>query len=73
MAAPALPPIDEGLIDVVVPVFNEEAVLDANVTRLCAYLERHFPFRWQVTVVDNASKVSTTSSTVATRAKSASW
>jgi 4-amino-4-deoxy-L-arabinose transferase-like glycosyltransferase len=55
VTAPTLPPIDEGLIDVVVPVFNEEAVLDANVSRLCAYLERHFPFRWQVTVVDNAS------------------
>ena len=51
----ALPPIDEGLIDVVVPVFNEEAVLEVNVTRLCHYLEHHFPFRWQVTVVDNAS------------------
>ena len=50
-----LVPIDDALVEVAVPVFNEEAVLEANVTRLCRHLDRHFPFRWQVVIADNAS------------------
>ena len=38
-----------------VPVYNEEATLEASVTRLHAYLSATFPFRWQITIVDNAS------------------
>jgi glycosyltransferase involved in cell wall biosynthesis len=48
-------PIDDGLIEVVVPVFREERVLEHNIVQLTAYLQHHFPFRWRVVVADNAS------------------
>ena len=43
------------VVDVVVPVFNEEAVLDHSVRRLHTYLSTRFPFSWRITIVDNAS------------------
>ena len=43
------------LVEVVVPVFNEEHVLDASVRRLHAYLTATFPYRFTITVADNAS------------------
>jgi putative flippase GtrA len=46
---------DSPVVDVVVPVFNEEAVLERSITRLHEYLSRSFPFTWRVTIVDNAS------------------
>ena len=57
--ARALPP-GEGtartaLVEVVVPVHNEEHVLAASVRRLHAYLTATFPYRFRVTVADNAS------------------
>jgi putative flippase GtrA len=42
-------------VDIVVPVYNEAHVLDANITRLHHYLRDHFPVPWQVTIADNAS------------------
>lgn len=47
---PALP-----VVDVVVPVHNEVHVLGPSITRLCSYLDARFPFRWRVTIADNAS------------------
>jgi putative flippase GtrA len=43
------------VLDVVVPVFNEERVLAASVLRLHDYLSNRFPFSWRITIVDNAS------------------
>jgi putative flippase GtrA len=43
------------VVDVVVPVHNEERVLEASVRRLHHYLSTAFPFSWRITVVDNAS------------------
>jgi putative flippase GtrA len=43
------------MVDIVVPVYNEEATLEASVTRLHRYLSTTFPFRWRITIVDNAS------------------
>src|SRR5690349_4262455 len=43
------------VVDIVVPVYNEERVLEQSVRRLHAYLSRGFPFTWRITVVDNAS------------------
>lgn len=43
------------LIEIVVPVFNEEAVLESSICRLVSYLDEHFPFDWAVTIADNAS------------------
>ncbi|MGZ6967305.1 MAG: bifunctional glycosyltransferase family 2/GtrA family protein [Acidimicrobiia bacterium] len=43
------------LVDVVVPVYNEERALAASIERLHAYLSAEFPFSWRITIVDNAS------------------
>jgi putative flippase GtrA len=42
-------------VEIVVPVYNEEAVLEASIGRLHDYLSARFPFAWMVTIVDNAS------------------
>jgi glycosyltransferase involved in cell wall biosynthesis len=43
------------VVDVVVPVYNEAAVLDRSIRRLHAYLGEYLPFTWRVTIVDNGS------------------
>ncbi len=42
-------------VDIVVPVHNEDATLEASIRRLHAYLGEHFPLSWQITIADNAS------------------
>jgi putative flippase GtrA len=42
-------------VEIVVPVYNEEAGLEPNVRRLRAYLDEEFPFPALVTIADNAS------------------
>jgi putative flippase GtrA len=42
-------------VEIVVPVYNEQAGLEASIRRLQDYLSDRFPFTWQVTIVDNAS------------------
>ncbi len=42
-------------VEIVIPVFNEHAVLEASVRMLHGYLSASFPFSWQITIVDNAS------------------
>jgi cellulose synthase/poly-beta-1,6-N-acetylglucosamine synthase-like glycosyltransferase len=42
-------------IDIVVPVFNEAAVLEQSVRRLHRFLLAQFPFSWRIVVADNAS------------------
>ena len=46
-------------IEIVVPVFDEEAVLERNVELLLAYMRREFPFRFSIVIADNASTDST--------------
>ncbi|MBI4942559.1 MAG: bifunctional glycosyltransferase family 2/GtrA family protein [Actinobacteria bacterium] len=43
------------VLDVVVPVHNEEVDLGPCVRRLHAYLETHVPYPFRITVADNAS------------------
>ncbi|MEW2396067.1 bifunctional glycosyltransferase family 2/GtrA family protein [Streptomyces sp. NPDC046862] len=43
------------VVDVVVPVFNEETDLEPSVRRLHAHLRGTFPYPFRITVVDNAS------------------
>jgi putative flippase GtrA len=43
------------LIEVAIPVYNEEHVLAASVRRLHAYLTENFPYRFVITIADNAS------------------
>ncbi|WP_210589141.1 glycosyltransferase [Streptomyces sp. GESEQ-35] len=49
----------EPVLDVVVPVFNEEADLERSVRRLHAHLRETFPYPFRITVADNASTDST--------------
>jgi putative flippase GtrA len=55
--AQALPAARTGgqLVEVVVPVHNEEHVLEASIRRLHAYLTASFPFAFRITIADNAS------------------
>ena len=46
----------EVLVEIVIPVYNEEVVLERSVNNLRDYLTEHFPYRWQITIADNASK-----------------
>jgi putative flippase GtrA len=43
------------VVDIVIPVHNEEAELEASVRRLRAYLDAHIPFSASVVIADNAS------------------
>jgi len=43
-------------VEIVIPVYNEEASLDASIRRLHAYLRDRFPLGWIITVADNASR-----------------
>jgi putative flippase GtrA len=50
-AAPLPPPV----LDVVVPVHNEEAGLESSLRRLHEYLTGAFPYSFRITVAENAS------------------
>jgi putative flippase GtrA len=43
------------VVDIVVPVYNEERDLGPSIRRLHSYLTDHFPFTFRVTIADNAS------------------
>ena len=43
------------VVDVILPVYDEAHVLRVSVGRLSRYLTETFPFRWRITIVDNAS------------------
>lgn len=43
------------LVDIAIPVYNEERDLERSVRRLRRYLDHQFPFEARITVVDNAS------------------
>jgi glycosyltransferase involved in cell wall biosynthesis len=51
-ARPSAPAPD---VDVVVPVYNEEAALGPGIRRLHRFLSEGFPFRWRIVIADNAS------------------
>ncbi len=42
-------------VDITIPAYNEESDLGPCVRRLHAYLERFFPYRFVITIADNAS------------------
>ena len=48
--------LEEPLIDIVIPVYNEERDLGPSVRRLHDYLASEFPFPAVVTIADNASR-----------------
>jgi glycosyltransferase involved in cell wall biosynthesis len=42
-------------VDIVVPVYNEAAVLETSIRRLHGYLATSMPFTWRIVIADNAS------------------
>jgi glycosyltransferase involved in cell wall biosynthesis len=50
-------PENEGqrTVDVVIPVYNEEADLERSVDALRRFLGKSLPYRWRIVVADNAS------------------
>lgn len=46
-------------LDVVIPVYNEEATLAPNVVRLYGFLQANCPYRWRIVIADNASNDAT--------------
>jgi glycosyltransferase involved in cell wall biosynthesis len=53
-AAPR-PASPAGDVDIVVPVYNEEAALERSIRRLHRFLSESFPFGWRIVIADNAS------------------
>lgn len=46
---------DNSLVEIAIPVYNEESDLETRVLELCRFLESEFPFTARVVIVDNAS------------------
>ena len=46
-------------VEIVLPVYNEEAILESSVTALVSHLELTATFGWYITIADNASTDST--------------
>ena len=42
-------------VEVVVPVYNEDSVLELSVIQLHGFLHDNLPFSWQIVIADNAS------------------
>lgn len=42
-------------VDVVIPVYNEQRVLEQSIATLHAFLTAHLPYRWRILIADNAS------------------
>ncbi len=59
--APAVPTAEEDLVprppvvDIVIPVHNEQATLERSVLRLYAHLRAVLPYAFRITIADNAS------------------
>ena len=53
---PSFRAIARPLIDIVVPVLNEEKILRRSITTLDEYMAKHLPYRYQITIIDNGSQ-----------------
>jgi glycosyltransferase involved in cell wall biosynthesis len=53
--APARPALPGARIDIVVPVYNEDASLEDSVRRLHEFLSDEMPYAWRIVIADNAS------------------
>ena len=52
---PSFRAIARPLIDIVVPVLNEEKILQESITTLDEYMAKRLPYRYQITIADNGS------------------
>ena len=48
-------PHQQVTVEIVIPVYNEERALPESIAILCDYLETYFPYRWSITIANNAS------------------
>ena len=48
--------ITHPFIDIVVPVLNEEKILQKSIMTLDEYMAKHLPYRYQITIADNGSQ-----------------
>ena len=55
MRATTSPPV----LDIAIPVFNEERILEQSVRALHTHVREHIPFATRITIVDNASEDAT--------------
>jgi glycosyltransferase involved in cell wall biosynthesis len=46
---------EAAVVEIAIPVYNEEEVLEPSIRRLRSYLDRSFPFTASIVIVDNAS------------------
>lgn len=53
--APQFSRLRDPLVEVVLPVLNEERTLEPHVRTLDAYLSTHLPYRYHITIADNGS------------------
>lgn len=53
---PAFRAIARPLVDIVVPVLNEEKILQKSITTLDEYMAKHLPYLYQITIADNGSQ-----------------
>lgn len=53
--SPRPQPVGNPVLDVVIPVYNEELSLEASVRTVHDYLVQHFAYPFRITVADNAS------------------
>src|SRR5690242_933514 len=42
-------------VDAVIPVYNEQHVLERSITTLHDFLSQHLPYDWRIVIADNAS------------------
>ena len=42
-------------VDIVVPVYNEQNILEKSISTLCDFLEKNFKHSWSIIIADNAS------------------
>jgi putative flippase GtrA len=52
---PVAPPHAGARVDIVVPVYNEQEVLDGSIRRLHAYCGANLKYDWRIVIADNAS------------------
>jgi glycosyltransferase involved in cell wall biosynthesis len=55
LPAPSAPATGNPRIDIVIPVYNEQAALERSVRRLHTFLSENMPFAWRIVIADNAS------------------
>jgi glycosyltransferase involved in cell wall biosynthesis len=48
-------PHQQVTVDIIIPVFNEEAALPPSIATLTTYLATYFPYHWTIVIADNAS------------------